>query len=153
MSDGVRDFLRQALGRSPRDGAERQYGAIPWRRSAGGVEFLLVTSRRTRRWIFPKGGRMAWLSPQATAQQEAFEEAGVEGNIAEHPAGLYRSTKRRESGDIEIEVEMFPLEVTVELEDWPEKRQRTRQWVGADEACAMISEPELLPMIRAVAAA
>ena len=38
----------------------RQVAALPWRRSAdGGVEILLITSRVTRRWVTPKGGRMS----------------------------------------------------------------------------------------------
>lgn len=153
MAGGILDFVRRALGLAPRSGIERQFGAIPWRRGEAGIQFLLVTSRRTGRWIFPKGGRIAWLSRQASAAQEAFEEAGVEGEIAAEPAGLYHSIKRRDTSDTAIEVEMFPLEVTVVLDDWPEKDQRRRQWASLEDACSLISEPELVPMIRAIAAA
>ena len=37
----------------------RQVAALPWRRGDTGIEILLVTSRETRRWVTPKGGRMA----------------------------------------------------------------------------------------------
>ena len=36
-----------------------QVAALPWRRGPNGVEILLITSRETRRWVTPKGGRMA----------------------------------------------------------------------------------------------
>ena len=143
MAGGILDFFRRLLGRG--GGAERQFGEIPWRRGAQGLEFLLITSRRTGRWIFPKGGRIAWLSPSASAAQEAFEEAGVEGEVSAKPEGTYHSIKRRDTGDTALEVEMYPLEVTVELADWPEKNQRKRQWANLEIASMMLSEPELVP--------
>ena len=152
MSSGLLGFLRRAIGFGPGPGAERQFGAIPYRMGPQGIEFLLITSRRTGRWIFPKGGRVAWLSAPASAAQEAFEEAGVEGEVAAKPAGTYLGIKRCETGDEPITVEMYPLEVAVELDDWPEKGQRQRQWAGLKVASMMLSEPELVTMIRAIAA-
>ena len=61
-------------------GVEQQFGAVPYRRGAGGLEFLVITSRRTGRWIFPKGGKMPFLSAADTAAEEAYEEAGVRGS-------------------------------------------------------------------------
>lgn len=147
MAGGLRKFLRRNLGAGP-GGAARQFGAIPWRQSGAGIEFLLITSRRTRRWIFPKGGRIAGLSGAASAAQEAYEEAGVEGQIARGPAGTYHGVKRRDAGNLTIEVEMYPLEVLVELEDWPEKAVRRRRWASLEEACGLLSEPELVRMVR-----
>lgn len=146
-------LLRRILGRLPHDGAESQFGAIPWRRRGGGREFLLVTSRRTGRWIFPKGGRIAWLSARDCAAQEAYEEAGVEGVVAPVPAGRYRATKVRPGGNVDIEVEMYPLEVRTELADWPERAQRRRRWASFEEACILLSEPELVQVLRDFAAA
>lgn len=150
MAGGILDSLRRLFGIAP-GGGQLQFGAIPWRRGPSGIEFCLITSRRTGRWIFPKGGRTAWLSAPASAAQEAFEEAGVEGDAARRPIGSYRGTKQREGGATQILVEMYPLEVRVELADWPEKAQRQRRWAGLDEACSLLSEPELVPMVRALA--
>lgn len=152
MFDGILSFLRRALRRADGRGTEQQYGAIPWRRAETGIEFLMITSRRTRRWVFPKGGRIELLTGRASAAQEAFEEAGVEGRIASEPAGAYSSIKRRDTGDVPIRVEMFPLEVDLELDEWPEMAERQRRWVGTEEACKTISEPGLVQMIRAIAA-
>jgi 8-oxo-dGTP pyrophosphatase MutT (NUDIX family) len=144
-------MLRRFLGFAPRDGVEPQFGAIPWRRRGGAREFLLVTSRRTGRWIFPKGGRIAWLSARDCAAQEAYEEAGVEGIVAPEPAGRYRATKIRPEGSHEIEVEMYPLEVEMEFDDWPEKKQRRRRWASFDEACILLSEPGVVEVLRGFA--
>lgn len=152
MSAAVLHLLRRMLGFAPDQGVERQFGAIPYRRTDGGLEFLLVTSRRTGRWIFPKGGRIAWLSPAACAAQEAYEEAGVEGVLAAEPIGSYRGSKLRSGGDSEIEVEMYPLAVEVELDDWPERGQRRRRWAGLEETCLLLSDPGLAELVRALAA-
>lgn len=152
MTAAVLDMLRRMLGFTPETGVERQFGAIPYRRGEAGPEFLLVTSRRTGRWIFPKGGRIAWLSPAACAAQEAYEEGGVEGTVAAEPIGAYRGVKMRAGGESDIEVEMFPLEVEVELEDWPERGQRQRRWAGLEETCQLLSEAGLVELVRALAA-
>ena len=134
-----------------RDGVERQFGAVPYRRRDGEFEFLLITSRRTGRWIFPKGGKMALLSGADTAAEEAFEEAGVRGRIEPQPAGRYRDVKVREFGETVIEVEMYPMEVEHEFEEWPEMTQRRRRWVGADEAAILLSHPELVEIMNRIA--
>ena len=148
----VLDLLRRMLGLGPDDGIERQYGAIPWRRTEEGLAFLLITSRRTGRWIFPKGSRIALLSAPACAAQEAYEEAGVEGTVAEEPFGTYHGVKLRGAGETPIEVEMYPLEVEVELDDWPERGERRRRWASAGEACILLSEPGLVELVRAFTA-
>src|SRR5439155_1631186 len=63
-----------------------QYGALPYRLSAGSrPQFMLVTSRETRRWIIPKGSPKKGKSPHHSAAREAFEEAGVGTNPNEQP--------------------------------------------------------------------
>ena len=53
-----------------------QYGALAYRMSNGRrAEFMLVTSRETRRWIIPKGWPKKGKSPHRSAAREAFEEA------------------------------------------------------------------------------
>jgi 8-oxo-dGTP pyrophosphatase MutT (NUDIX family) len=63
-----------------------QYAALPFRRRAGaGTEVMLVTSRRTRRWIIPRGWPMRRRTPHAAAAREALEEAGVVGRVGKKP--------------------------------------------------------------------
>ncbi|MEN9850080.1 MAG: hypothetical protein RL128_243, partial [Pseudomonadota bacterium] len=63
--------------------ARTQYGALCWRMHRGKVEVLLITSRDTGRWVIPKGWPIDGLAPAQTAAREAWEEAGVEGDIAD----------------------------------------------------------------------
>ena len=72
-------------------GAPRlQYGALPYRTSNGQrAEFMLVTSRETRRWIIPKGWPKSGKSPHRSAAHEAFEEAGVLGAIGRQSVGSF----------------------------------------------------------------
>lgn len=129
----------------------RQVAALPWRRGKdGGVEILLITSRETRRWVTPKGGRMAGKTDPEAAAQEALEEAGVEGRVTDRPLGSFRYLKvlkRRASRW--CTVDLYGLEVEVEHADWQEREERERVWVGRDEAARMVDEPDLQALISA----
>ena len=135
------------LARSSRWGRSlwrrRKVGAIPYRVVEGDVEFLLITSRRTGRWIFPKGGVIAGLDGPESAAQEAYEEAGVRGAIASRPVGRYTDRAR---GGRSVEIRLYPLNVARELETWPEKAQRRRRWASLDEARRLNLAPDLLDL-------
>jgi two-component system, OmpR family, phosphate regulon sensor histidine kinase PhoR len=131
-----------------------QYGVIPVRPVAGGgVEVLLITSRETRRWVVPRGNAMPGKSPVESAAQEAFEEAGISGEIDPEPIGRYFYRKRRRNGALlPAEVQLFRMQVGEERDDWPEKDQRERRWFAPQEAAAAVAEAELAEMLRSLAA-
>ncbi len=134
-----------------RPGLRQQYAALPVRVDAEGhVQVLLLTSRGTRRWIIPKGWPMAKLSPAAAAAREAYEEAGITGTIRdEAPIGRYRYVKWIDRGrKTEIEVEVFLLHVTRQLDRWPEQAERGTRWCDPEEAAGMVEEPELAALLR-----
>lgn len=132
----------------------QQYAALPWRRGKDGIEILLITSRETRRWVIPKGWPMITLAAHDAAAQEAWEEAGVRGEIGPDPIGVFRYRKRMKSGPPQrCRVDVFPLAVASEAKDWPEKRQRQRRWVPALEAARMVEEPGLRLLIEGFASA
>ena len=128
----------------------RQVAALPWRRGADGIEILLVTSRETRRWVTPKGGRMAGLTDWAAAARAALEEAGVEGLVGEVPLGTFRYLKvlKRRAPRWCI-VSVYALEVQVEHPTWHEQAERERTWMSAEQAAACVSEPDLARIILA----
>src|SRR6202142_1199981 len=72
-----------------------QVVAVCYRVGGGGVEFLLVRTRKGR-WIFPKGSAEPGLSHAQAAALEAFEEAGVHGRMEE--ASFTRYARRARSG-------------------------------------------------------
>jgi 8-oxo-dGTP pyrophosphatase MutT (NUDIX family) len=130
---------------------EQQYGAVPFRHAGGKIEFLMITSRRTGRWIFPKGDPIQGLSPIETAAVEAFEEAGVRGRVGSAPVGCYHSVRTRGGARTVVMIEMFPLDVTRQFKDWPEKRERKRRWATLAEARRLLSESGLVALAEKIA--
>ncbi len=128
-----------------------QYGVLPYRTGADGrLQILLITSKERRRWVIPRGNPIPFFLNYESAAREAFEEAGVEGKIASAPAGSYRYGKRRRSGaEAAAIVTVYPLLVTREAGEWPERRERRRQWFDRAGAADAVEEPELKALIRA----
>ena len=126
-----------------------QYGVLPYRVDREGrIEILLITSRERRRWVVPKGNPIPFFLNHESAAREAFEEAGVEGKIATVPIGSFRYEKRRSSGrTAAAAVTLYPLLVTRQAKDWPERRQRETRWFSGAQAAAAVEEPELAVII------
>jgi 8-oxo-dGTP pyrophosphatase MutT (NUDIX family) len=134
-------------------GRREQVAALPFR-CAPDLQILLVSSLETRRWIVPKGWPMKGRTASETAAQEAFEEAGVKGDIAAQPVGVYTYDKRKKNGAVlRCDVEVFPLEVRKQAASWPEKALRTQRWCSWREAAELVDDAELGDLIRVFAAA
>lgn len=127
-----------------------QAGALCWRRGKSGVEILLVTTRRTGRWITPKGGLIKDRTPMESAAIEAWEEAGVRGEISDEPLGVFPTIKFRKDGSSwdRLTVELFALRVTSQEEEFPEKGQRLLRWQAQEDAAGMVRERKLQRLIR-----
>jgi 8-oxo-dGTP pyrophosphatase MutT (NUDIX family) len=128
----------------------RQYAALPYRFvETGGVEVLLVTSRETKRWVIPKGWPMKGRKPAAVAKREAFEEAGVLGEVGKRALGSYVYDKRlKPDTTVPCKVKVFPLEVREDLPEWPERHEREERWFSPGEAANVVNEAALGAMIR-----
>lgn len=130
-----------------------QFGALPYTYVEGQVVVLLATSRETRRWIIPKGWPMKGKSPSQTAAREAFEEAGIKGDIARAPIGSYEYGKRlRDGAIVACRVEVFPMRVKEQRRRWPEYGQRETAWFALEDAASAVQESDLAALIRAFAA-
>jgi len=121
-----------------------QSGVVPFRSEKGKTQILLITSRSRKRWVIPKGIIEPDLSPQESAQKEAYEEAGVSGKICGEAVGTY--TYDKWGGTCTVKV--FLLEVEKTLEDWPESYFRTREWMSVEEAVKRVDETDLKEIIR-----
>jgi ADP-ribose pyrophosphatase YjhB (NUDIX family) len=137
---------------SPRDiePAGPQYGALPYAIVNGQLTVLLITSRGRGKWIFPKGALMEGKTPWESAAHEAYEEAGVEGEIEETPIGSYFLPVTDER-PAPVEVKMFPLKVSGQREDWKEMGQRYRHWAVLAEARRLITHEGLADLAVALA--
>src|SRR6185369_16169006 len=87
------------------------------------------------------------------AAKEAFEEAGVVGNISPTSIGMYRAKKRSLNPQIRLVVEVwiYLLEVTEILADWPEKHKREIRWVSCEVAAQHLREPVLAHLCHRIA--
>ena len=122
-----------------------QTGALPWRWGRNKrLEVLLVTGRRSRRWMIPKGWPMAGKTLAEAAAQEAFEEAGVKGKIDPEPIGSFSHTKQSlPTGTLEVNILVHSLCVERELSKWPEAGQRRRKWFSIEDAAEKVDSDEL----------
>lgn len=128
-----------------------QVAALPYRVGDDGqVEILLITTRRNKRYIIPKGWRMKGRSDAEAAAQEAREEAGIVGTVSKHPVGQYFYWKELPRMSIQIRVSVYTLAVSEQLWQWPEQSQRSRIWVHPDRAAFMISDRALIPFIKEI---
>jgi 8-oxo-dGTP pyrophosphatase MutT (NUDIX family) len=128
----------------------RQAAAAVFRGKTDRRELLLITSRDTGRWIVPKG----WIENDedgpAAALREAWEEAGVIGElVSPRSIGHYRYLKQRpRRGDALCDVDVYVFNLKEEKKRWPEKAERTRQWFPVEEAIGLVDEPGLKDVIR-----
>ena len=126
----------------------KQFAALPYRMRDDDVEILLITTRKKRRWSLPKGWPIKRSTPQTTAMIEAYEEAGVRGEIGSKQIGRFTKRRRCKMQSVLCEVEIFPLEVTRQQDDWPEKPERRRIWVAARKAAKLVKKSGLRRTIK-----
>lgn len=129
--------------------AMNQYAALCYRVSAKGrVQVLLITSRDTGRWVLPKGWPMKGHTAGGCALREAFEEAGVRGEVSDHCLGFYSYSKViSPTYAPTCVVAVFPVRVTHLLGKFPERDQRERKWFAPEKAAEKVVEPELRAML------
>ncbi len=123
-----------------------QAAAVCYRRNTGGgIEFLLVRTRSSGRWTFPKGSAEPGLTHAQVAALEAFEEAGVHGRIEKTAFARYAGRKRggakqfsADSPEQRLKVSAYLCEVLGLSK--PKERNRSRTWFSATEAKQKLRE-------------
>jgi len=116
----------------------KQSGVIPYRKRQGKLEVMLITSRNKGRWIIPKGVIEPDLDPRASAAKEAFEEAGVQGEVHRKLLGIY---KHRKWGDM-CTVQIYAMKVRKVHRKWDET-DREREWLSLKDALERLSRNDL----------
>jgi 8-oxo-dGTP pyrophosphatase MutT (NUDIX family) len=126
-----------------------QFAALPWRIGEGGLrQVMLLTTRETRRWVIPKGWPVKGRKPAEVASQEAYEEAGLIGQIVgKRPLANFHYEKRLAKKAIICEVQVFLFRVERQVEDWPEKGNRECKWFDAREAAGLVEEGGLAEIL------
>lgn len=104
---------------------------------------VLITARRSDRWIIPKGYVERGLSPADSAAKEAYEEAGLIGCVRHDHIGEYRYRKFGK----QFSVTVFPFFIETMLDEWEEMHLRQRRVVTPLEAFDMLSHDELKSIV------
>lgn len=126
-----------------------QVAALCIRGEGKETELLLVHSLDSKRWIIPKGWPMRGKTLAEAAAIEAWEEAGVRGEILPEAIGSFAYQKRRASGVPQpCQAQVYCLRVTFTASSFPESELRNPQWFSLDEALERISEPDLKALIQ-----
>ena len=129
----------------------RQFAALPFTIGVDGdPRVLLITSRGTGRWVLPKGWPDgADATNGETARREAFEEAGVQGDVVGlKEIGAYRYQQTGKDGvAATCRVGVFALRVSGLAKTWPEKGQRVLRWCAPKQAARLVQEPELAALL------
>lgn len=139
--------MRRSNDDLPNKKAVQQCAVIAYRHRKQKLQIALVTSLETRRWVLPKGNIERGLSARASAGLEAFEEAGLEGDVAKNRIGTYEYEKSEIKGGGLREVSVFPMVVSRIRRDWPEKSMRRRKWMTIDDAMSAVDERGLKNLI------
>ncbi|PJN93639.1 hypothetical protein CNY89_19400, partial [Amaricoccus sp. HAR-UPW-R2A-40] len=105
------------------------------------------TGQRRIKW-FALDKAAGKLEAEAAAR-EAYEEAGVRGEVSDRSLGFFPYLKNFGQGRRALcLVRVFPLEVRQMLRKYPETGQRRIKWFALDKAAGKLDEPDLAAMVR-----
>lgn len=127
----------------------KQVAALPYVETERGILLLLITTRGRGRWTIPKGWPKSGLSDSQLAAREAFEEAGVAGEIGSKPIGNFTYTKRLHLFSwVRCSVDVYLLHADRQLLSWPEQESRKLIWIEPSQAVKLVKEPQLANVLR-----
>jgi 8-oxo-dGTP pyrophosphatase MutT (NUDIX family) len=127
--------------RIPQHALPLQVAAVCYRRRGPSVEFLLVNTNGGGKWTFPKGDPQSSLSHGQAAEREAWEEAGVRGNIEPRHFCLYIHSKGvfwKPPGVREYVIKAFLLEV--EAVEEAQEATRNPTWFSPEETKQILAK-------------
>ena len=140
---------RNSIKRSVKEKVFHKIGALCFKLVDKKLKILLITSRRSRRWIIPKGWKIDKMSDRKSVALEAWEEAGVQGRVSHRSIGTFYYRKRTSKNDyLTCAVKVFALEVRASKKKFPERGQRKLKWVCSSTAVEFVIEPELKTLLK-----
>ncbi len=123
----------------------QQSAVIPYQVKEDKLQILLISSRKKKRWVIPKGLIEPRMTPHDSAAKEALEEGGIIGCLSPKLLGTYSYIK----WGTRCLVQVFPLKVETLLDKWPESH-RHRQWFSLKEAIKRVEEEELKDILKSL---
>lgn len=127
-----------------------QVAALCYRKTDGGKEVLLITSRGSGRWILPKGWPMEGHTASEAAGLEAWEEAGVKpAKVKSQALGSFEYIKDRDTGLPQVcDTHVYPVKVDAVAKDFPEAGEREMRWLSPKAAAELVEEDGLKDILR-----
>ncbi len=116
-------------------GFPQQAAVLAVRKGGTQVEVCLIRRRDRGAWGIPKGFIESGDSREETALNEAWEEAGIRGQLVGEAIGTYEYAKF----GTRLTVAVYVMRVVEELAEWPEMRLRHRKWVPLGEAASVLA--------------
>lgn len=113
-----------------------QVAVIAVRRRPDGLEMCVTRRKTSGRWGIPKGYIDRGDTPEQAALNEAFEEAGLRGEIIGDAIGTYEYKKWHAP----LTVAVYVMDVLEEEEDWQEMGLRDRSWHSLDDAARLLED-------------
>ena len=98
--------------------------------------------------MLPKGHIEPNLTAKASAEKEAFEEAGIEGVLSDVKVGFYDYRKQDRDDSNIYRVSLFPMKAQKLHEDWPEANIRMRRWMTIPQAINAVDEETLKVLLN-----
>ncbi len=120
-----------------------QAGCVPFRHGDDGLEIGLITNREGS-WIFPKGTVEPGDTSLEAAGQEAWEEAGWEGQLDPYPL----IDVPRPKFDLDCRIRFFSMEVARQHDEFPEDWRR-RCWCPPRQALDLIDDAAMRAALQA----
>lgn len=124
-----------------------QSAVIPLIENDGAFKVVLITSARSAQtdlWGIPKGLIEPHLSPPESAANEAWEEAGLLGDVEPTPIGFYEYEKWGGTCDVDV----YLMHVSEILDEYPEQGFRTRIVVDLKTACELVANKDVAAILR-----
>lgn len=115
------------------------------------LKILLISDRKKKKWLIPKGWPVNGLTFPQSAAKEAQEEAGVKGIISPQPLsdfGYHKKTTKWQT--IPCRVIVYGFLVTDQDAEWKEKDQRDRLWCSLPQAIDKVNEQNLTKMLKTI---
>jgi phosphohistidine phosphatase len=121
-----------------------QSAAIAVRRIGKNPQVCLIRRKKSRVWGIPKGIVEAGDTPEETALNEAWEEAGLMGRLIGDAIGTYKYVKWGRT----LTVAVYIMEVLDQADVWEEAGFRERRWSSFAEAASLLMSHPARPLLE-----
>lgn len=128
---------------------DHRVGIVPFDIRGDLIAILFVTSHTRGRWILPKGRSKKNETDAEAALREAFEEAGIKGDLlTDFPMTVLIEKSTGDGTTNRVPVTYYPMLVRSQDDDFPEMNSRERHWALLKDAARVAHHDDYLAVIE-----